>query len=225
MTLDIDDLYNRHSFWKDEIGKAGIWDPGLFLPVTILIRKRHRRYNALFQRRWIRGAKDKTISDKIIVYRNGDDFEDVFIDSMLVHEMIHQYIIQNNIKDTSVHGKAFKEFMGRINNEFKNRLQINLKDHNPRVPLKGEGETVHILLILKTATHFFCCVVHPSKAGFFERIIRRNKSRWAVKSHMWAKSFDRHFNNYTRCMKTIHGIKKPLADLDSFILEFGITEL
>ena len=82
-------LRNRHEFWKEEIGKVGIWDSNKFMPIKLIIRKNHRRYNALFQRR--RNLRNNTFEDKIVVYNKVESFEIKFLDSLIVHEMIHQY--------------------------------------------------------------------------------------------------------------------------------------
>jgi len=48
---------------------------------------------------------------------------------ILLHEMIHLYIQQNKIKDTSAHGKAFKREMSRLNSfgDYKVQMHCNSK--------------------------------------------------------------------------------------------------
>ena len=40
--------------------------------------------------------------------------------------MIHQYIYQNGIKDSGMHGKVFKELMNSINQAFGRELTIRV---------------------------------------------------------------------------------------------------
>ena len=222
MQLTLDDLQRRHEYWKYEIGRAGIWNPLLFLPVLIQIRKKHKVYNAVFQRRTIKKSTKVEVSDKIVMYRNSDNFDEKFIDSVLVHEMIHQYIFQNNIKDTRAHGPVFKKFMTHINREFEGRLEIRLKDTNSRLPLEGPGETIHSLLVVKTRLHIFCCVIHPRKLPDFDKKAIKGTKTGMFRSYGWFISDDVHFNRFTRCMRTLHGERLPLAEWENYRLKYRL---
>lgn len=226
MRLEIEYLRERHSYWIAKIGEKEIWNPELFKPVEIVIRKDCRSYNALFQRKVkIRKGIKETI-DKIIIYNKVEDFNPNFLDAILVHEMIHQYIFQTGLKDTSSHGKIFKHYMQRINKEFPGELEINIRDRNPAVKLKGPGDKVHTLLLIQYRDgNWFCAVVMPSRIEFFEKMLKQNKRRWNVKSYHWRESNDVYFNQYSRCMKTLHGIKKTAQEMDLFIQEYGINNI
>lgn len=207
MKLNLDHLKERHNYWKNEIGKVGIWNPDLFSDVEIKIRKNHRKYNALFQRRVFLREGMKVVKDKIVVYNRVEDFQPAFIDSVLVHEMIHQYIIQTNQKDSSTHGKLFKGFMNAINRTFKGTLEIKIKDSNPNELKSGPGDTVHKILTL----HFLdgrslYCVIMPGRETYFERMVKTNRKYWRLKSYDWRESNDVYFNRLTRCSKRLHGI-------------------
>lgn len=223
MKLSLEDLYSRHDYWRKRIGEKGIWEAEKFLPAAILIRKHHKTYNGLFQRRWIKGDKEKTLVDRIVIYNNSEDFEEGFVNSVLVHEMIHQYIIQNEIKDTSSHGKVFKTIMSQINSEFYGELEITLRTHNPNVLLKGPGNKVHTLLIMEIGNDFYCCIIRPSKIKEFENMIRKNKKLWHIKKYMWGVSKDVYFNLFSRCTTRLHGIKKPIGELPEFIKSYNIV--
>lgn len=43
----------------------------------------------------------------------------------IIHEMIHYYIGVNGLKDTSAHGKIFRQMMETINQKFKRKLTIS----------------------------------------------------------------------------------------------------
>lgn len=43
----------------------------------------------------------------------------------IIHEMIHYYIGVNELKDTSAHGKLFRQLMGSINERFNRNLTIS----------------------------------------------------------------------------------------------------
>lgn len=224
MKLSLPYLYERHEHWKGRIAAAGVWDSELFLPVEIKIRKNHRRYNAVFQRKIkiIKGSKQ--ISDSIVIYNKVEDFDETFIDNIIVHEMIHQFIIQNNLKDTSAHGRLFKGLMNRINSLFPAELSIKVRDLNPDMPLKGKGIEAHRLLLIEfNDGKWICAVVMPSKIVFFENLIKKNKKIWGVKSYEWAVSYDVFFSRFTRCSSRLHGVTKTPVEMAMFREEYGIA--
>lgn len=212
----------RHKFWIKEIGNAGIWDATRFLPVTLSIRKHHKTYNALFQRKWSRDKREGVMKneDRIIIYNKVEDFDEVYLDSLLVHEMIHQYILQNNISDTSTHGKVFKDFMQRINGRFEGRLQICVKSVNPAIPRKGPGSQIHILLIVKNKLESFCCIINPSRLEYFSKLVKRYKKKGVVGDYKWLQSNDIYFSRFPRCTKVLHGLKFTHEELEAFLKDY-----
>ena len=226
MKLSLIHLAQRHEFWKRQISEAGIWEADRFSPVAMVIRKHHRRYNAVFQRRIKFSFGSKEISDKIVFYNKVDDFDPGFIDNVLVHEMIHQYIIQNGIKDTSAHGKIFKEFMSRINEAFPGQLSIRIKDNNPALPLQGAGPTLHILLLLYLRNDkCICAVINPSKTGYFNTQLKKHRRLWGIKSYEWACSYDVFFSRFTRCTTRLHGLCKSKDELKDFCAQFNVRAI
>lgn len=224
MKLSLDYLTRRHAFWKYEIGKAGIWDPGLFQDVMIQVRPKCKSYNGLFSRRWMKKNGKRTLVDRIFIYNNSEDFKPEFIDSILVHEMIHQYIYQTKIKDSSTHGRLFKGFMAAINKSFKGKLEINISDRNPSLPESGPGKTMHRLILSWNEKDCYCCVINPNKLTEFDRLIKRYKKNGAVKDFFWAQSNDMYFDRYVKCTKTLHGIKKPMPEMVSFCREYNVVK-
>ena len=225
MKLTLDYLNARHDFWKYRIGEAGIWNPLCFQPVTIVIRKECKSYHGMFQRRIKTKFFKKEITDKIIIY-NKESFDPVFLDSVLVHEMIHQYIFQNNLKDTRSHGRIFRGYMNLINERFPQELKINIRDKNPDTPLKGPGKTLHKILLLRSSDGSgFLAVVHPSRLEYIENLVKRNKKLWGFINYQWAESNDVHFNRYRRCMRSLHGIKKSKEDMMAFCRDYNVTPI
>ena len=216
MNLTYPYLVARYDHWKEEIGKAGIWQPELFAPVSLYVRPKSRNYNGLFIRRYLKKEGKKVLVDRIFIYKNSDDFDPVFLDSVIVHEMIHQYIIQNKIKDTSTHGNVFKSFMTRINSRFPGQLKIHVSGKNPSVPLSGKGNRIHKIILAWTRKDVFCCVINPSKVKEFNRIVNDLMESKVIEGYKWAVSDDVYFDRFTRCTKTLHGKKIPSAQLAEY---------
>ena len=217
-------LNERYDYWKIEIGNAGIWNPNLFQDISIHIRPKSKRYNGLFCRRYMTKNGKKRIVDRIFIYKNSEDFNPVFLDSVLVHEMIHQYIFQNKIKDTSTHGKIFRGYMQKINEKFPGKLLINISDHNPSIPIKGPGEKIHHILLTRTEKHCYFCVINPTKLKDFELMARKYKERGIIKDFSWLQSNDVTFDRYVRCTKTLHGIKLPFSEMATFCQQHNIIK-
>lgn len=229
MKLTAEYLCERHSYWVSRIGETGIWNADGFKEVKLVVRPRSKSYNGLFIRRHLKEKGKRKLVDRIFIYNNVEDFDPRFLDSLLVHEMIHQYIIQNKIKDTSTHGRLFRNMMEKINLAFPLELKINISDHNPdleRTRLEKEERRNHVILVInKKDGNSFCCVMNPAKVSFFEKMIRKNNKGWGIKDYYWAVSDHPFFNPYSRCTKVLHGIKKPTSQMEEFCREKSITKI
>ena len=221
MKLTFEYLKERHAFWKEEIGKAGIWNPQKFKTIKLEIRKKSKTYNALFQRKWIKRKIRHRAIDSLIIYNNVEDFDPEYLDGLIVHEMIHQYIFQNNIKDTSTHGIIFQDFMKKINDQFCGKLEINISDYNPTLPTEGPGETVFNLLLILQKNNWFCCVVRPGKIKHFHNHVLTLKRNQKVKDFGWLQSNDIYFNQYPQCTKYLHGKRLPHKDMIVFLKRYN----
>ncbi|MCH5227365.1 MAG: SprT-like domain-containing protein [Muribaculaceae bacterium] len=222
MKLSVEYLQRQYDFWRVEIGKKGIWDADKFGDVTFRIRPKNRSYNALFCRRWMKREGERVLTDRIIFYENVEDFDPNFIDNVLVHEMIHQYLIQNNIKGKTPHGPVFKKYMTQINSLFDGRLRINIKDDNPTRPKEGAGDTLHNLLIVNRGDSCYCCLINPAKLKEFNNKARYLRKKGSIESFKWAQSYDVYFERFSRCTRSLHGDKIKKDRLEEYIGHYNI---
>lgn len=217
MKLELNYLIQRHAFWIEKIGDAGIWKKELFKPVTIVIRPDSKNYNALFIRKHLCRNGRKELVDRIFIYNKVEDFDPMFLDSLIVHETIHQYIVQNGLKDSSTHGKLFRDFMNKINLAFKDELRIKISDVNPKLKMTGESEKIYNILLIHLYNGIcYCAVINPSKIEFFDKMIKRDSKIMNIKKYSWAISNDAYFSRFRRCTKSLHGIKKTLPEMTEF---------
>lgn len=49
------------------------------------------------------------------------------LEDIIIHEMIHYYIGVNHIKDSSAHGRVFRQMMGEINSKYDRHITISHK--------------------------------------------------------------------------------------------------
>lgn len=55
------------------------------------------------------------------------DLPQKMLEDVIIHEMIHYYIDYNKIKDTSAHGRVFKQMMNDINTAFNRHITISTR--------------------------------------------------------------------------------------------------
>lgn len=224
MELSYGYLKGRHSYWRERIGDAGIWDADEFRPVRFIVRNRSKTYDGLFCRKRVIMDSREEWEDHIIIYQQYADISAREIDDTLVHEMVHQYIYQNNIKDSSTHGRVFREFMHRINESFKNELKLmvsgGIKER------RGPGDTLHRLILVYIETSVcLCCKVNPNKTETFLKLLRQHKDKWKIRKHMLCESNDMYFDSFTSCTHRLHGVRMSQDELSALFKQCHIRIL
>lgn len=214
MDLTVDYIKERHRYWRYRIADEDIWDVIKFEPVEFEIRPRSKTFNALFHRKIVKGKPH----DKIIIYRKVHDMPVKFVDNLIVHEMIHQYIFQNNLYDSSTHGPLFKTFMKNINDAFPEELDITV--YSELQMLKGAGDRVYKILAIKFPDRYIFCNVIPSKVQYFTDFAKRNG--W---KYMWGESDDLYFDQLNRCTKKLQGYSVKPEQMEAFVAEYRIRPI
>lgn len=57
----------------------------------------------------------------------GKEMDERLLEDTIIHEMIHYYILSNQLQDTSAHGKLFRKMMNDINARFGRNVSISHK--------------------------------------------------------------------------------------------------
>lgn len=120
-------------------------------------------------------------------------------DETLIHEMIHQYIGQKNMTDSSSHGYIFKREMNRIN---KYGWNITIKTDTSKWELKNKNKTYTII------------VYHPKNDKNKQFVFRTSEKnvdmfqKHLLKYDYIYKTYrtnDRQFDAYPICQRKIRG--------------------
>lgn len=202
--LDPEYLRSRHSFWIRRISDKGIWYANAFKPVEIRVGRRTTRLQGKFMRTRRRSGFRIKTEDYIIIYLQHHPLSPREIDNTLVHEMIHQYIAQNSMRDSGPHGSLFKSFMNRINNSFPDELSISVRGKLKQE--QGPGETLHHLIFLNLADgSWIVCRVAHARLAYFINMIRRDGAAMRIASFCLATSFDRYFDSFKACRTRLGG--------------------
>lgn len=224
-TLFPDNRYitERHSYWIETIGRAGIWNPSNFSEVSLYVRPRSKTRGGTFSRRTVVGGGRAVFEDRIFIYRNSSDMTAGEVDNVLVHEMIHQYIVQTGITDSSAHGCVFRSLAARINAAFPDSLKVTVSTR--RRSATGPGEKLYLLLVLQSGDNIYCCVVCRTRVDWFKNFIYRNHIAMKVDKMGWCQTDDRHFENFRQCRTSIHGEKIPFQEFDAYCRKYRLRKI
>lgn len=69
----------------------------------------------------------RRFSSPVISISTLRDFSESEYEDILLHEMIHLYILAKNIKDTSPHGEKFRAMMDQINSQYGRHITVSLR--------------------------------------------------------------------------------------------------
>ncbi len=157
--------------------------------------------------RWL----SKSIRDYTIRVSNFYDLQEGDFKNILLHEMIHLYIVSKGIKDSSPHGKRFISTMRRINSYGWN-VQISTKIGNnvKRVGRKKMNLRVVLAAITKEGKYLLS-VVNPRYVKKVDTILRKSHN---VLAFSWYLSENDYFENFP-LVRTPRGriVKKNIYDM------------
>ena len=223
--LTIAYLQERHRYWVERIAEARVWEKRRFRAVMFAVRPHAKSYRGMFHRKTIKtGLFGRKTLDTIVIYQQTSGLDLHEIDNVLVHEMIHQYIIQNNLRDSSSHGHLFRGFMDRINRIFTGELHITVR-HRAESS-EGQGDKLHTLIMLqKTDGKYFCCKVNPKRVGWFGAELDRNGASWGITGYKVYTSDNVYFDSLPACRSRLSGLPVAPADLSNFLTRYNLSPL
>ena len=145
---------------------------------------------------YVRFGGTPTIKIRISNYYKREERE---FDNTIIHEMIHQWIHQNGIKDNSSHGKYWLSVASRIN---KDGWDIQPKSNaNYEVAVKRNKEYC-IFSFIDTANRRFICRVNPTKREYFVNALRYNK--FSNITCIISKNTNK-FDKFVNCQSSLRG--------------------
>ena len=132
---------------RQQIKKLFIEYNGLYfnaeLPLCEIRVSSHHRYYGLFQYR--RNSQNKAVC-KSITISDLFDYTEENLRSVLVHEMIHYYLIhKRKLFDAAGHGPEFQEMMNELNAKYDLKIKI-LQDWGAIKLLPTTSKLLHTIL-------------------------------------------------------------------------------
>lgn len=119
------------------------------------------------------------------------------LEDIVIHELIHFQIFYSRLRDTSSHGKIFRQMMNEINHRFGRHITISHRC--TAAQLDSDCRKAHAIVCLCTTTEGeqLCCKVSQSKV--FD--IYKAFDNWnLVASQEWYWVYDSYFNRYRRVL-------------------------
>ena len=125
------------------------------------------------------------------------DMPESLLEDTIIHEMIHYYILSNNMHDTSAHGKIFRSMMNDINARFHRSITISHRASDEELANETEKRQ-----------HYFC--ISRLKDGRTAiTVVAKNRifSLWDIPrqcpdivDYKWFTSTNSFFNRYRRSL-------------------------
>ena len=98
------------------------------------------------KRSWLMGER---ISDMHLRINTRYDMSERELEDTIIHEMIHYYIAYNNIKDSSAHGRVFRQMMAEINEQYGREITIShRKSDEPLVDTAQNRKKWHVVAVV-----------------------------------------------------------------------------
>ncbi len=151
--------------------------------------KRERRWNG----KWHFYDFEFVVSEKACLLESEDDVEDV-----ILHEMIHYYILSSQTQDSSAHGDIFRRMMNDINARFGRHITISHRSTHREMD-KDKRARLHIVGVVSLSSGKRGIIV---AAHTRYRQLRRTMMLIPdITDCRWYASNDPFFNRFPRAIK------------------------
>ncbi|MBQ9285910.1 MAG: SprT-like domain-containing protein [Bacteroidaceae bacterium] len=137
-------------------------------------------------------------SDFVLVVSSLLDLPETLIEDIILHEMIHYFILSQQLQDTSTHGVIFKRMMRDINARYNRNVTISHRFTEDENELDNRRRQ-HLLCVAKLS---------DGRAGIMLAAHTRVLQLWndvkqipSVESCRWFTTTDPFFNRYPRAVR------------------------
>ena len=126
------------------------------------------------------------------------DLQESEIEDVIIHEMIHYYILSRQIRDTSPHGKIFKQMMNAINAKYNRHITISKRTTRENAPAD-----------MRIKIHYICvATLNDGRTGLLVSARTRVFEMWRnipqqfpVSNVTWYVSKEPYFNQFPNALK------------------------
>ncbi len=146
------------------------------------------------KRRLLWGSTYKNV--QLVISTRYDLPEDVVQDT-IIHEMIHYVILHRGLKDTSTHGKVFREMMSKINRQYGRHVTVRVRLPEDVIN-KDTRRRQHLLCV----SHFVdgrvgVTLASPSRLAYLQRTLHLIED---IRRCTWYTTTNPFFNRFPRSL-------------------------
>ncbi len=144
------------------------------------------------------------------------------VEDIIIHEMIHYYILSNQMQDNGPHGNIFKSMMRDINARFGRHVAISHKRSKEEADSDTELRP-HYVCVARLSSNQYAVAV-CARTRIFE-LWRKMPRIPGVAEVTWYFTIDPFFNRFPRVIKpklysvTYDELEKHLADAGKLVKE------
>ena len=164
------------------------------LPVPVLAVGKSRTRLGSLTWKYRRKLLSKQPCGYTIRVSNYYDADETAFKNVLLHEMIHLYIVSNRLKDTSPHGVVFRREMRRINADgWSVSVSAKVDGMAKSASVKARRRQRLVLAVAMKDGKRLLSVVSPRHARRIDGVIGRSEN---VEWHSWQVSSDEYFASF-----------------------------
>ncbi len=154
--------------------------------------------------------------DFVLSVSTSFDLPENELEDVVLHEMIHYYLAWRGIRDTSVHGDAFKKMMETINLKYGRHINIRHRIEEDQPGSVDVRYRANYICVSQLEDGNWGITVSATTRIF--ELNRELPRYYRLKSMTWYGSIDPYFNTYPRCKTPkIYGISKE--ELDAHLVD------
>ena len=131
--------------------------------------------------------------------------------NILLHEMIHYYILYHGLKDNQPHGRVFHSMADALNNKFGWNITatLDMAFAGYKVSEETKRRCTHMLsfyvLAMETVEEsYVLSVVSPSCVNQISKLLKKAPK---IRHHVWYHSHDPFFLNFPKIRKRLVGMR------------------
>ena len=170
---------------------------GALPPLPISIGRSRSCLGQIRYKRVPRAFRKPVLTDFRMIISSMFDLPEEELEDVVIHEMIHYHILLNGIKDTSTHGKVFREIMEGINARFGRHITVTHRlTAAQREQIVDNRKKVHLVAAVDFSDGRTGIKVLPRtgpSAGRYVRTVRRAPGVSGVRLYLTENVF---FNRF-----------------------------
>ena len=130
------------------------------------------------------------------------DLQENELEDIIIHEMIHYYILHLRINDTSPHGRIFQEIMQKINSRFGRNITISKRQNKAiteDAKITNSPQRQHIICTaeIPDGQHVITVIAKSRIFAFWELL----PNLFKLRNVKWYVCIDKYFDRFPKCIK------------------------